>query len=82
MTLCRCGTGSCQIILSYISILTNIQLTSCCAIVTPIFEEMGKQTVRKNHVFMYVYQYLHSLTVHHISVMAVSPPEEKAVHKT
>jgi len=55
---------------------------SCCAIVISIFEEMGKQTVHKNHVFMYVYQYLHSFTVHHVSVIAVSPPEEKAVHKT
>jgi len=33
---------------------------SCCAIITPIFEETGKQTVDKNHVFVYVYTFLYS----------------------
>ena len=55
---------------------------SCCAIITPIFEEIAKQTADKNHVLMYVYQYIHSFTVHHVSAIAVSPSEEKAVHKT
>lgn len=82
LTLRRCDIGSCQIILSCINIQTNIQLMSCCAIITPIFKETGKQTVDKNHVFIHVYQNIHSFTVHHVSAIAVSPPEGKAVHKT